>query len=83
MRRLIFDLALIISILFLPWEVSAVLLVASCFAVRNFYEAFIFGIMTDALYSVPSGFHGFPHLGVLFSTVAFLLSAFVRERLAL
>jgi hypothetical protein len=83
MRRLFFDIALVVSILFLPWEVSAVLLVAACFSVRHFYEAFIFGVMADALYSVPSGFHGFPHLGVLFSTGAFLLSAFVRERLAL
>ncbi|HEY9481272.1 MAG TPA: hypothetical protein VIR98_03535 [Candidatus Paceibacterota bacterium] len=83
MNRTITDIVLILSILFLPWWVSAALLLVACFYFHHFFEAFVFGIMADALYAAPHAFHNFPHLGVIFAAVSFLLSALIRERLAL
>ena len=80
--RIVFNIALVISILWLPWYISAILLVAACFSVRGFYEAVAHGILADALYAAPAGFHGFPYLATAFALLVLLLSLALRDRLS-
>jgi hypothetical protein len=80
--RLAFNIALIFSIFCLPWWVGALVLVAGCFTVRNFYEAVGYGILADALYSTPLGFHGFQYMCTAFALASLLLALSLRSRLA-
>lgn len=80
--RLSFNIILIILILFLPWWLGAIVLVAGCLTVRGFYEAIAYGILTDALYGTAIGIHGFPYPATAFALIAFLISVFLRDKLA-
>ncbi len=80
--RLAFNIALVISLLFLPWWLGAIVLVAGCLAVRGFYEAIAYGILADALYGTAIGVYGFPYPAAAFALVAFLISVFLRDKLA-
>ncbi len=79
--RIIFHIALIFSLLYLPWWAGAIVLIAACFLVERFYEALMYGILVDALYGTSYGIHGFAYTASLFALVVFLFSAFIRERL--
>ena len=51
--RITLDIIILISILFWPWYISAVLLLAGMIAFERFYEAFIAALMLDILYHIP------------------------------
>lgn len=80
--RLGFNIALVVSMLFLPWYVTAILIVAGCFAVKRFYEAVVYGIAFDALYASSWGWHGFPYAFSVGSAAAFVLSLLLRDKLS-
>lgn len=80
--RLIAHLTLIVSILFMPWWVTAFFIIAACAAVPRFYEVILYGIAIDALYASSAGFHGFAYVWTLVSVLAFLAAGFLRSRLS-
>ena len=80
--RIIFNCALIVSILYLPWWIGALILVVACFMVEQFYEAFAYGILTDALYGTQFGIHGFLYLGSVYSLVIFSIYTLLRNKLS-
>jgi len=49
-KRIILNLILLLSVLFMPWWVSVVLALFLVFYLNNFYEIVIFGFVMDALY---------------------------------
>jgi hypothetical protein len=59
-KRVAADLAILLSVLFLPWWVSLFLIFLGALFLENFYEAFLFGLFLDALYGTALvNFHGF------------------------
>ncbi len=80
--RLLFNIILVVSILFMPWWVTAAVILASCALVPRFYEAMVYGIVIDALYATPAGFHGFAYVWTAFSVAVFLVAGFLRSRLS-
>ena len=80
--RLAFNIALIASLLYLPWWVGALLAIAACLCVDKFYEVVIYGVIADALYGTKFGFHGFRYMATFYSVVVFTALSVVRKRLA-
>ena len=80
--RIAFHIALILSILYMPWWTAAIILVCACFLLERFYEAVIYGIIVDALFGTEYGFHGYSYIGSTFALAAFLLASLIRNRLA-
>ncbi|HEY0908444.1 MAG TPA: hypothetical protein VGE35_03805 [Candidatus Paceibacterota bacterium] len=80
--RTAFNIGLIICLLFLPWWLGAIVLVAACLAIRGFYEAILYGILADALYGTTLGIHGFQYPATALAVILVLISAFLRDKLA-
>ena len=80
--RLSFTILSIISLIFLPWWITALVLIAGCFFVESFYECIVFGILADSLYGTEWSFHGVPYAATLYALVVFLVVSFIRKRLA-
>jgi cell shape-determining protein MreD len=81
--RILFNIALAISILFFPWWVVAPLMITACAFVPRMYEAVLYGIAFDALYATSFGIHGFAFFGSAFSAMTLAATFFLRSRLSL
>jgi hypothetical protein len=79
--RIIFHIALILSLLYLPWWAGAIVLISACFLLEKFYEALMYGILADALYGTTYGIHGFAYAASLFALIVFSFASFIRNRL--
>jgi hypothetical protein len=53
MKRVIFDIILLISVFILPWWISTVLVLVGIFMFREFYEFLAIGMIMHILYAVP------------------------------
>ena len=80
--RFFWNIAVIASVLFLPWWVGAVIAVAACFFVNNFYEIIIYGIIADSLYGSKFGLYGFSYIASLYSAIIFIIIAALKKKLA-
>lgn len=80
--RIAFNIALIISVLYLPWWVGALILLVACFVIDRFYEVFMYGMAIDALYSTSTGVHGFVYAGSLYAVVVFIIASLLRDKLS-
>lgn len=80
--RIIFNIALAISVLFSPWWIAAPLAVIACASVPRMYEVVLYGIAFDALYGTRLGFHGFAFVGSAFSALMFGVVSFLRGRIS-
>jgi len=59
-ERIAADIAILFSALFLPWWSALFLIFLGALFFKNFYEAFFFGLLLDALYGTEAiNFHGF------------------------
>lgn len=79
--RIAFNIGIIISCLYLPWWLGALLVLVGCFMIRSFFEVILYGIAVDALYGTKFGFHGFAYTATFYTLCVFTLSAFLRERI--
>lgn len=80
--RVAFNIALIVSVLYLPWWAGAIILISACLMVPNFYEAVLYGILSDALYGSRFGVYGFTHIATIYSAIVLAVCATVRTRLS-
>jgi hypothetical protein len=78
--RIIWNIGIILSILFLPWWVTAIVTVAACFFVNKFFEAIFYGILLDAFYGTELGIHGFAYVFSAASVSVFLIATVIRRR---
>lgn len=77
--RIIADVILVISVFLWPWWVSSILCIAAIFYFRDFYEALIFGLFMDSVYSLPEYAWGF--LFTLSAALVFIVSFSLKKRL--
>lgn len=80
-NRIIFNIILGLSILFMPWWLSVGLGILMIAFIRNPYEILVWGLFMDSLY----GFSGtdFFFIGTFTwaAVIALLISIFLKERL--
>lgn len=79
--RLLVNLILIVSLLFLPWWVGALFVLVACFFIKSLYEVVLYGILFDGLYGSQFGFHGFVFLATFYTSVVFFVTSFLRTKL--
>jgi hypothetical protein len=77
-KRTIFDVALLVTILFLPWWCFIFFALIGGLVFKNYFEVIIAGFCMDALYGTEAvAFHGFR----LFFTLATLVLFFSLDAL--
>ena len=82
MRRLVFNILIILSILFMPWWIGAIVAILGCSFVDRFYEVIVYGILADAFYGTKFGYHGFQYMATLSAVVIFAAVSTIKKRLA-
>ncbi len=82
MIRLLFNILLIIALLYLPWWAGALIAIAGCFLIGSFFEVIIYGILADALFGTRFAWYGFPYAAMLYTALIFGIASVVRKRLA-
>lgn len=80
-RRILLDLLLLFGVFLLPMWLEFLLVVAMIFLFNDYYEAVIFAIVADAVYSVPISFLPVPALYTLVIVSIFVISIFLKRRL--
>ncbi len=79
-KRLAANLIVLGSVIFLPWFISAILVVIFYFVFDRYYEGVIAGFLMDSLYGIPrSAFYGFEGIATLASGFAFLMSLYIKS----
>lgn len=53
MKRVIFDIILLITVFVLPWWISVLLILIGIFVFNNFYEFLVANVIVYSLYSIP------------------------------
>jgi hypothetical protein len=53
-KRVIYDILLLLVIFIFPWKISIILMFIGLFAFNNFYEFIISSVIIYSLYSIPS-----------------------------
>lgn len=76
-RILVFILTFI-SVVVLPWWVSAVVLAGLAIYFPLYLEVLLFGFLFDGLYTVK---YSFPYIGLTTATIFLLIVMFVRTRI--
>ncbi len=80
--RIFTGIVLFLSILFLPWWVSAVIAISAVFFFKSYYEIIAAGFLIDALYGAPRAwFFDLSVIGGVFAVVAFFLIQWLKRRI--
>ncbi len=81
-KRIIFDVFVFLSILFLPWWFSITTMFFGLVAFKNYYEILFFGLLIDSLYGIKKDFFfNLPFVGFLLGLVSLIVVDWARERL--
>lgn len=81
-KRIVFNIFLVASVIYMPWWVTAVLAVAGVFMFKRFYEIVAVGVLMDLLYGVPAPrFFNFWFVFTIGSLAVYLAAMKVKESL--
>jgi len=81
-QRIILDIILLLSVLFLPWWITIILALALVFYFKLYYEFIIAAVLTDMLYGVPKAWlFDLAIMYTTFSIVLFILVQWIKTRL--
>ncbi len=81
-KRIFTDALIILSLLFLPWWCTALLVIGGIFIFEWFYEAIFSGFVMDSLYGVPTSFfHGFTFVMTLGAALVLAIFMYVKPML--
>lgn len=84
MKRLFFDIILLLSVLIFPWWISIFFVFIGIFIFNNFYEFIISNIIVFSLYSPTSGnITSSPIFFSLVTITSYLLIQFIKEHIIL
>lgn len=74
MKRILLNIALFISIVYLDWWITLIFAICGVFIFDNFYEAVMSGFLIDLLYGTPSDtFFGFWFIYAILFTLVYIL----------
>lgn len=81
-KRLIADSAACISIFFLPWWCTGILLLGIIVFFRWPFEVVVLAFFVDLLYGIPeTRFHGFMFVGTLVTFGLLIIAEFLKTRM--
>lgn len=76
------DLALLASVLWLPFWLTLILVLAGLFYFKNFYEAPAAGLLMDLLYGLPeTRWGGWPLVSFTIGIIIFIGAELLKRRL--
>lgn len=79
-RRILYSVALVASVLFLPWWMSFIFMTLGVFLFNNFFEVMFIGIFFDALYAAPGIFpEGAVFVCTLFAVAIFFVGNMLKK----
>lgn len=79
--RVIFNILMLMSVLFLPWWVTAIIAVGFLYKFRA-YEIILWGVFADVLYSSSViSFYNIEFVFTIGAIVFFILSYFIKKKL--
>ena len=81
LKRVIFDLILILVAITLPWWISVILALAGLFYFDKFYEAIFVGLLIDSIYGSIFVLPKFPYLMTTIFVIVTLLSVRFKKSL--
>ena len=82
MMRVIANIFLFLSVLFLPWWMTAIFIIAALFIFKNFYEAIAWGFFGDLLYGISiAAFFNFGLFLTLGAGTIFFIVEFLKKRI--
>jgi hypothetical protein len=74
------NIAIIFSLIFLPWWLAALLIVAAFCFISRFFEGIFYCIMLDALYGTRFGFYGLAYVFSILGVIIFSVTSLIRKR---
>ena len=78
LKRISFDVLLLVMVLYFPWWVAALGAFTGAFLFASYYEIFLFGVLFDIIYGVPSAMpHGL--MGIIGATIFYFLGSLSRN----
>ena len=81
-QRITADIILLLCILFTPWWITIILVLALAFYFKSYYEFIIAAVLTDMLYGVPQEWlFDLPLVYTAFGIPAFILIQLLKRRL--
>ncbi len=81
-KRLIADILAFLSLFFLPWWCTGILLVGIIVFFRWPFEVVAFAFVADLLYGIPeTRFHGFMFVGTLATLAILIIVEFLKTRM--
>lgn len=81
-RRIIFDLLLLLSVLFGPFWLSVILALAGFFLFPKFWEGVILLFLSDLLFGIKTpGFWGMPYVSIFIGAIAFGLVEYLKKHI--
>jgi len=83
-KRIVVDVLLFASILWLPWWCAALVAFGATFIFDWYYEVVVAGFIADSLYGVPNArFHGFMFVATGISIILFFAALYARPKIRL
>lgn len=81
-KRAVYDLLVLISVFFLPFWITAILLIAGTILFPWFIELFFFSVLVDRLFGIPElRFFNFQYVVTVFALILFVIYQLIRPRL--
>jgi len=82
LKRIIFDILLLISVIICPWWFTALFLVAVLYYLKSFTEIVLFGLIMDILYGgISTNFHFGDYRFTIFFFIILITSFYIKKRL--
>ncbi len=82
MRRLFFHIAIAFSFLYLPYPVTALLLLAFGLSIGRFVDVVAWGLVTDIVYGTTVSIWGIPYFFSILSIVLWPVISTIRRRVS-
>ena len=82
LKRIIFDIVLLFSILFGNWIVASIIGLIGIALFNRFYEAIFAGLLLDILYGIPTiRFGGFEYIHTIGAIFIYVVSQYIKPRI--
>lgn len=82
MKRALFHIAIALSVLYMPWYLTAVLIMSLAGVLGFFAEAFIWAIFVDIIYGSTVSLWGIPYVFSLGALLILPSIALIRSRVS-
>lgn len=81
-QRILLDIVIVLSVFYLPWWISAILVAIGAFFFDKFYEIFFIGLLLDILYGVKTEkFYGVWFIFTVVFTLIYIIIKYFKKNI--